>query len=64
MLTIIAWVVFVPALAMNILFLLCLGAELLKPREQKIPISIEDIRFLVMFFVLMIVPGVYLFGIF
>lgn len=59
MLTIIAWLVFVPALAWNVLFFLIAFDEILANRKG---LPVRNLTDALVSLALLLVPGVYLFG--
>jgi hypothetical protein len=62
MLSILAWIVFVPALVWNItIFILAFG-DLMSPNAKNAWTSTRNIRDLAFSLIVLFIPGVYLFG--
>jgi hypothetical protein len=63
MLSVLAWIVFVPALILNItIFILALNDYMLSPKSKIKWTSIRNICELAFSLIILFIPGVYLFG--
>ena len=62
MLTIFAWLIFIPAFIWNILFLAVAFGDLMSPKAKIEWTSARNIRDLALSLTILFIPGVYLFG--
>jgi hypothetical protein len=62
MLTILAWMVFVPAMGWNIIMFCVIWSELMKLTSKVDWLNLRNIRDLVLSLAVLMIPGVYLFG--